>query len=956
MMHNTIIDIRGITKVFKVKTQDVQVLKKISLEIKEGDFSIIFGPSGCGKSTLLHIILGLEPPTTGSVHFFDFNFYSYPEDERSEFRKNHIGMVYQQPNWVKSLTVIENVAFAASLLGLEKARSLEKAREVLKMVKMTDWADYLPTELSSGQQQKVSLARALVTDPKVIIADEPTGNLDYQSGIELMTLFKNLQVQGKTVIMVTHNVDNVDFATSVIKMFDGDVVKVIDMKKEKLTLVKKSLVETNSLKNSTFPKTEKRVNAQISFPSVKNLGKQLSITSGLNIKSLKKGVAIFSANVGQTFNFVGLLTVYLLGKLFSHLGKLSFVPSFVTKKLTPKLERVYDGLFKFFQKKRDKTINQVDLIDISIKNMFAKKSRTFITVGGMALGIGAIVFLVSIGYGLEKLVISRVARLDEMRQIDAIPAVASNVKITDKSLASFKDIKSVAKILPIIGVVGKINYQNSNTDVAVYGVMSDYLKESAIKPVQGSIFTSNELVNKVGKSKEGGVSGEVAGAETEKGDYLAKRDPVDFSIEPNQFLRVRKEPNITSSIIGYTRRVEGVQSGFEYWGGEYVSDDGVGEAGTDKDGEKLGLWIRSKVALWEQKDCGQEKDCEQNKYTPLRDEDGHQIFEEGYFAEVNLRLNKQAIARDGVVLGITTDGDKDLSTESASLGDLSAVEIASLSGTMKTDETKTVDLPAASKREAVVNKAFLSVLGIKENQSIGKKFSVSFVATEGLADEGKKVISSAVEYTIIGVTPDAKTPIVYVPIVDIKEMGLNNYSQVKLVVSNQKDLPQARKQIEVLGFKTTSVVDTVSQIEGLFKTLRLILGLLGVVALSVAALGMFNTLTISLLERTREIGMMKAIGMKSVEVQDLFLTESMIMGFFGGVGGLILGVVAGQLLSLILSVLAVFKGIGFVDVSSVPIPFVVLIAFLSLFVGVATGIYPAHRATKISALDALRYE
>lgn len=949
----TIIDIRGITKVFKVKTQDVQVLKKINLEIRDGDFSIIFGPSGCGKSTLLHIILGLEPPTTGSVHFFDFNFYSYTEDERSEFRKNNVGMVYQQPNWIKSLTVLENVAFAASLLGLDKPHAYDRGREVLKMVGMEAWADYLPTELSSGQQQKVSLARALVTDPKVIIADEPTGNLDYQSGIELMTLFKNLQSQGKTIIMVTHNVENVDFATSVIQMFDGAIIKVIDMNREKLETVKKTLIKANGANGHILVKSEAPHETPSISGAFKNLKKQLPTGSGFHFASMKKGLRIFFANAGQTFNFVGLLSVYLLGKLVIRLGKSPFVPAAIVRKLSPKLEKIYNRLFQIFQKTREKTISQVDLIDISIKNMLAKRTRTAITVGGMALGIGAIVFLVSIGYGLEKLVVSRVARLDEMKQIDAIPAVASNVKITDKSLASFEDIKSVAKILPIIGVVGKINYQNSNTDVAVYGVMSDYLKESAIKPVQGNIFTSNELTNKVSASASSEPAGQVAGAETQKGKYLDKIGDIDFAIEPNQFLRVRKEPKTNSSILGYTRRVEGSQSGEEYWGGSYISDDNVGEAGTDEEGNKLGLWVKSKVALWEQKECGEDKDCEQKKYLPQRDADGSQIFAEGYFAEVNMKIDKQMTVQNGAVLGVTTDN---ASTESAALDDLSMIEVASLSGAIQTDETKTVTLPDASKREAVVNKALLSVLGIKENESIGKKFTVSFVATEGLTDENKKVISTSVEYTIIGVTPDTKTPIVYVPIVDIKQMGLNNYSQVKLVVSDQKELSQARKQIEVLGFKTTSVVDTVSQIESLFRTLRLILGLLGVVALSVAALGMFNTLTISLLERTHEIGMMKAIGMKSTEVQDLFLTESMIMGFFGGIGGLVLGVVAGQLLSVLLSVFAVFRGIGFVDVSAVPVSFVILIAFLSLLVGIMTGIYPAHRATKISALDALRYE
>src|SRR3989339_923895 len=131
MDNKIIIDLRSVSKTFRVKTQDVSVLKKINLEIKKG-FSIIFGPSGCGKSTLLHIILGLEPPTTGTVHFFDFNFYGFEEDERSEFRKNNIGMIYQQPNWIKSLTVLENVAFASLLLGTDKEKAGIKAKEVLK--------------------------------------------------------------------------------------------------------------------------------------------------------------------------------------------------------------------------------------------------------------------------------------------------------------------------------------------------------------------------------------------------------------------------------------------------------------------------------------------------------------------------------------------------------------------------------------------------------------------------------------------------------------------------------------------------------------------------------------------------------------------------------------------------------------------------------------------------------
>jgi putative ABC transport system permease protein len=195
-----------------------------------------------------------------------------------------------------------------------------------------------------------------------------------------------------------------------------------------------------------------------------------------------------------------------------------------------------------------------------------------------------------------------------------------------------------------------------------------------------------------------------------------------------------------------------------------------------------------------------------------------------------------------------------------------------------------------------------------------------------------------------------------VPLKDVKLLGIHNYSQAKIVVDSQDILTPTRKQIELLGFKTASVIDTVSQIENLFATLRFLLGILGVVALAVAALGMLNTLTVSLLERTREVGMMKAIGMKSQEVENLYLTESMIMGILGGIGGLVIGYTFGKILSFALSTFAISKGYGYLDVTFIPFQFVLLIFAISVIVGLLTGIYPAKRATKISALDALRYE
>lgn len=225
-----IIKVKNLSKSFNVGNQKVQVLKKINLEIEQGDFLIIFGPSGCGKSTLLHTILGLEEPTLGTVDFVGQDLYEMglnkpnSEDKRSEFRKKNVGMVYQQPNWIKSLTVLDNVAFPLMLDGVVKERRSSRALDVLQTMGMANWSNYIPAQLSSGQQQKVALARALITNPKVIVADEPTGNLDFESGQELMQLLTRLnKYEHKTIVMVTHDLEYLEFAETAVRMFNGEI-------------------------------------------------------------------------------------------------------------------------------------------------------------------------------------------------------------------------------------------------------------------------------------------------------------------------------------------------------------------------------------------------------------------------------------------------------------------------------------------------------------------------------------------------------------------------------------------------------------------------------------------------------------------------------------------------------------------------------------------------------------
>lgn len=222
-----IIRVDNVSKSFHLGVQELPVLKGITFTIQKGAFTVIIGPSGCGKSTLLHTILGLEPPTSGDVFLLGKNLYkdADTEDLRSEFRKRHIGMVYQQANWIKSLTVIENVAFPLSLVGMNKTESSKKAWDLLSTVGMQNWVNHKPSELSGGQQQRVALARALINEAELIIADEPTGNLDYEAGQQLMTMLSDLADKGKTVIMVTHDLEYIKYAKYAIRMLDGKVVE-----------------------------------------------------------------------------------------------------------------------------------------------------------------------------------------------------------------------------------------------------------------------------------------------------------------------------------------------------------------------------------------------------------------------------------------------------------------------------------------------------------------------------------------------------------------------------------------------------------------------------------------------------------------------------------------------------------------------------------------------------------
>jgi putative ABC transport system ATP-binding protein len=219
-----LIQIQNLTKTFDLPGRKVEVLRDIDLEIKEGEYLLIFGPSGCGKTTLLNLILGLETPTSGKLKVKDKNIDKFTPQERTAFRYKNFSTIYQNSIWLKSLNVLENVALPLYLGGMSESEAKEKAAEALKIAHTEGFALSRPNELSSGEQQRVGLARAMVTDAQIIIADEPTGNLDSKAGHELMKTLDHLHNLGKTIILVTHNLSYLVHADTKIAMKDGQII------------------------------------------------------------------------------------------------------------------------------------------------------------------------------------------------------------------------------------------------------------------------------------------------------------------------------------------------------------------------------------------------------------------------------------------------------------------------------------------------------------------------------------------------------------------------------------------------------------------------------------------------------------------------------------------------------------------------------------------------------------
>lgn len=228
MPNSILIQTKNLKKIYRVGKEKVYALNDVSLEIEKGKICCVLGTSGSGKSTLLNMLAGLEKPTSGSVQIGKHRIDKMTEQELAKFRQLHTGFVFQSYNLIHSMTAVENVALPLMFKGVSKSERLERAHEMLKLVGLDDRANHRPNEMSGGQQQRVGIARALVSAPKVIFADEPTGNLDSKTTNEVMSLItETVHKNNQTMMLVTHDSNVAGYADAIVRITDGAIEEII---------------------------------------------------------------------------------------------------------------------------------------------------------------------------------------------------------------------------------------------------------------------------------------------------------------------------------------------------------------------------------------------------------------------------------------------------------------------------------------------------------------------------------------------------------------------------------------------------------------------------------------------------------------------------------------------------------------------------------------------------------
>jgi ABC-type antimicrobial peptide transport system permease subunit len=641
--------------------------------------------------------------------------------------------------------------------------------------------------------------------------------------------------------------------------------------------------------------------------------------------------------------------------------------------------------YLFFENRRGR-LSWYRIFILAFRNLLNTPSRTVVTVGAMAVGVGAIVFLVSFAYGLQDVVTQRLVQPKSLRLAD-IQTSSTAVGLTKDKIKEIKKIPQVEDISAAVSLAGSMNIGNSKMDVVVIGADNRFLDYAHIRIFSGRIFSAQaekkflgqtELEKILGKARSGGA---VLGDETEKREIkigqLISQNKIYFRLNDDAYYPLRAAPSEKALILGF---VQGSlfrrEHGFEVYGASYQSVSTVGRVIQDNKGEWWGKWIKTRLPIYEEREVG--------FYMPALDEAGNQKIVEGYLAEKDVKIltgeevldekkidrllekfqNKasgEAVLGEATASAQTGNGDEvtvavsleKTATHTAELEKMVAAQKKEKQATA-TAELAIVEVKKKDGKEALISTAILNHLKLTPEKILGKNISLSYIISGNLmSGVAGRVLSKPVNYRVVGIVKEDKQLLVFSPLADLESVGVSRYSMAKVVATSEDNLAPLRGKIEAMGFSTQSIVDTLTQVRRLFGIMRFLLGAFGMIAFVVAIFGMFNTLTVSLLERTREVGVMKTLGTTDYDVLRLFLAESLIIGLVGGVLGIGLGKWLGEAINFI-SIF--FRADKTISLFKTPFSFVLLILFLSLLVSFFTGLYPARRAKTINPLDALRYE
>lgn len=661
--------------------------------------------------------------------------------------------------------------------------------------------------------------------------------------------------------------------------------------------------------------------------------------------------------------------IKLLVKIYNHPNVQKAILTFLQfLKKHPKLGWIYEFFIDLrkFLFPEEGSLSWKRLFDLAFRNLIVGKSRTVVTIGGVVIGVGAICLLVSFAYGLQNIVTSKIIWPEALR-VTEVTAESSNLKINQESIDKIKEIKNIEKTAPIVRLAGQITFGGSKTDIVIMGANSDGLKLSNIQLTKGAYF-SPEADKKytLGKTLEQLFSSQkaveqIAGVKTEiiKNGSEIDGHEVIFKTKNDSYSPFYRSPRITSTLAGFVGgTLTQTYKGILVWGGTYEDLAGYGKT-VAPDGQLRGKWVKTKMVVYEK--------VEGSFYQPKTDENGNEAIEIGYLKIEDIRLLSDLEKEIENILG--NDHQSVLGTTSATLRS-STPSATSRTATASSNLSELIDNPQSteeatvaatiltvwpdSEKQVLISQALLRAWGRKEDEVLGKEVDIQYLVTNSLSPKvSGRLLSEKTTYKIVGVFSETAKPVIYVPLGDVESMGINNYSSLKILTIGEDKMTEVRTVIQSQGFVTRSVSDTLVQINRLFAIIRFLLGSFGAIALIVALFGMFNTLTVSLLERTREIGVMKSLGTTNEDVSRIFLAESVLIS---GIGGII-GVFFGNFLGLFIDIF-VFKFFSKAGQSLFFLPwdFALLIISIAVVVGLITGWYPSRRASKISALNALRYE